>query len=48
MYKLVNKKGRDVLMKNGTPFIYTTKHTAELGKKILEKRRKERLTITDL
>lgn len=48
MYKLVNRRGRTVNMKSGEPFVYTTKWTAELGKKFLEKKRKEKLSIRDL
>ncbi len=46
-YVLINKRGRTANMKDGTPFIYTTKTTAELGKKFLERKRKEKLTIQE-
>ena len=45
MYKLVNKRGRVINMKNGQPFIYTTEWTAQLGKKFLEAKRREKLTV---
>lgn len=48
MYKLVNRRGRTVNMKDGTPFIYSTERTAELGRKILEKKRKEKLKVEPL
>ncbi len=45
MYKLLDKAGRPVLMKNGKPFIYTTDWTARLGKKFLEAERKTVLKV---
>lgn len=48
MYKLINRRGRTVNMKNGEPFVYTTEWTARLGKTFLEKKRKEKLRIVEL
>lgn len=35
MYKLINKKNETLLMRDGTPFLYTTQWTARLGAKYL-------------
>lgn len=46
MYKLIDPKGATVLMKRTKePFIYTTEHTARMGRDILSRRRRMRLRI---
>ena len=44
-FKLLDKSGKPFLMKNGEPFIYTTKQTAQMGKKFLEAERKTVLKV---
>lgn len=46
MFKLIDTEGRPALMKNGEPFIYTSKETARTGKRVLEADRKVILRIT--
>jgi len=48
LYKLVNRRGRTVNMKDGEPFLYTTEWTARLGKKFLEQKRKEKLRVVTI
>jgi len=45
MFKLINTGGETVLKKDGTPFLYTVKWTAELGRKFLEPELKTRLKV---
>lgn len=45
MFKLIDKAGKTVLMKNGKPFLYTTDWTAKLGKRFLESERKTTLKV---
>lgn len=46
MFKLTDDKGNFVKMKRtGEPFVYTTRATAELGRKILARHRKLRLKV---
>lgn len=45
MYKLVNKHGKVVNMRSGEPFEYSTERLAKLGRKFLERKRKEKLHI---
>ena len=45
MYTLRNKEGYTLKMKNGSPFVYSQKWLAELGKRVLEKERDEKLFI---
>ncbi len=35
MYNVVDKEGKPVLMKDGTPFVYSTQRLAEMGAKHL-------------
>lgn len=45
MFKLVDSSGNTILMRDGKPFLYSTKATAQMGKRILEGERRTTLTI---
>lgn len=45
MFKLVDASGSVVTMRSGKPFLYSTKTTAQMGKRILESERHTALTI---
>lgn len=45
MYKLIDTSGKSVLNKEGEPFKYSEKWTADLAKKFLEAERKTRLKV---
>lgn len=45
MYTLQTKSGTAVLMNNGTPFQYSSRELAYLGKRLLEVERKESYTV---
>jgi len=47
MYKLVDSAGVSLKMKDGKPFLYSTKATAQMGKRILESERRTTLTIRE-
>lgn len=43
MYKIIDKTGKPLLMKDGTPFVYTVLFTAELALKFLRPKTKRSL-----
>lgn len=45
MYILKNKEGYTLKTKNGSPFVYSQRWLADLGKRILEKERDEKLYV---
>lgn len=45
MFKLFDKDGNAILMKNGKPFVYTSRSLAHLGKRLLEGERKESFVV---
>lgn len=45
MYTLRNKEGQTLRMKDGLPFVYSTKWLADLGKRVLERDRDIKLTV---
>lgn len=45
MFKLLDKAGNVILMKNGKPFIYTSRALAQMGRKLLEAERKTSLSV---
>lgn len=45
MFRLFDKNGKPVLMKNGSPFQYSSRVLAQLGKRLLEGERKEPLVV---
>lgn len=47
MYYLVDNRNKKVLMKDGTPFIYSNQRLAELGRKWLSKKRHQRLRAVE-
>ena len=48
MFTLVDSFGSPVLMKNGTPFSYSNKELAGLGKRFLEADRKATFKVVKL
>jgi hypothetical protein len=48
MFKLVNKTGQTALMRNGEPFLYSSRVLANIAKKLLDAERKESFTITSV
>lgn len=45
MFNLQNEDGSLLLMKDGTPFVYTSKRLAQMGKRFLESDRKITLRV---
>ena len=45
MFKLEDASGTTIKMKNGKPFLYSTKALAQQGKRILEGERKIALVV---
>lgn len=47
MFVLLTKTGKLALMRNGEPFIYSSRALADLGKSILTEHRKEPLRVKE-
>lgn len=45
MFNLLDEEGQTLLMRDGTPFVYTSKKLAQLGKRFIESDRKIALKV---
>jgi hypothetical protein len=45
MFTLQTKNGQPVLMRDGSPFTYSTRELANLGKRLLDADRKDVFTV---